>query len=560
MGGDNGVGPPPLKRLKLSIPTPKAVPGSSLLAILAPSMAKEIPVDDAITIGSRGQIRKLEFVRIITQALSSLGYKQAAMALEEESGVPLQLPLVSDFRHEILAGLWDESITTLHKISQLEEETVKLASFLILQQKFLEFLDCGDTSSALKTLRTEISPLGINTHRVHELATFVMCPSREALSERADWKGGSPDSHICLLKELQSLLPPALMIPENRLEYLVEQALEVQRNSCLFHNSADHSLSLYSDHHCSRDQIPTHTLQVLEAHDNEVWFLQFSHNGRYLASASKDFTAILWEVVDDGLVKLKHTLTGHQKPVSFVAWSPDDSMLLTCGNEESVKLWDTSTGECKHTFSKPNSCFTSCAWFPDGNRFVSGGGDKSIYMWNLEGQELESWKGARMPRINDLAITLDGSHMVSICADKDIRIYNLEEKSERVIEEEKPITSLSVSKDGRYLLVNLVSQEIHLWDIAASSKLLFKYRGHRQGRYVIRSCFGGSDHAFIVSGSEDSQVCCNLLHVFGGYTAINLSIASAFVFYWRFSSRRFSYHYLNIQCSFIHSKWQSKAQ
>jgi WD40 repeat protein len=117
-------------------------------------------------------------------------------------------------------------------------------------------------------------------------------------------------------------------------------------------------------------------------------------------------------VVDDGLVKLKHTLTGHQKPVSFVAWSPDDSMLLTCGNEESVKLWDTSTGECKHTFSKPNSCFTSCAWFPDGNRSVSGGGDKSIYMWNLEGQELESWKGARMPRINDLAITLDGSHMV----------------------------------------------------------------------------------------------------------------------------------------------------
>ncbi len=167
-------------------------------------------------------------------------------------------------------------------------------------------------------------------------------------------------------------------------------------------------------------------------------------------------------MVDDGLVKLKHTLAGHQKPVSFVAWSPDDSMLLTCGNEENVKLWDTSTGECKHTFSKPNSCFTSCAWFPDGNRFVSGGGDKSIYMWNLEvqsfgviwslmafpivsgghvarkpclssikfcstggsflslrlcicclqGQELESWKGARMPRINDLAITLDGTHMV----------------------------------------------------------------------------------------------------------------------------------------------------
>lgn len=37
-------------------------------------------------------------------------------------------------------------------------------------------------------------------------------------------------------------------------------------------------------------------VQVLEAHGDEVWFLQFSHDGKYLASASKDCTAIIWEV------------------------------------------------------------------------------------------------------------------------------------------------------------------------------------------------------------------------------------------------------------------------
>jgi WD40 repeat protein len=103
---------------------------------------------------------------------------------------------------------------------------------------------------------------------------------------------------------------------------------------------------------------------------------------------------------------------------------------------------------------------------------------------------------------------------VSICDHKNIRIYNLEEKTERVIEEEKPITSLSVSKNGRYLLVNLVSQEIHLWDISATKELPKKYRGHRQGRYVSRSCFGGTDYAFIVSGSEDSQVHLSLSQSF----------------------------------------------
>ncbi len=90
------------------------------------------------------------------------------------------------------------------------------------------------------------------------------------------------------------------------------------------------------------------------------------------------------QVNDDESVILKHTLTGHRKPVSFVSWSPDSTMLLTCGNQEVVKLWDIRTGECKHTFDKPSSCFTSCAWFPDGHHLVSGGGDKCIYMWDLE--------------------------------------------------------------------------------------------------------------------------------------------------------------------------------
>ncbi len=103
---------------------------------------------------------------------------------------------------------------------------------------------------------------------------------------------------------------------------------------------------------------------------------------------------------------------------------------------------------------------------------------------------------------------------MSTSAQKGIRIYNLEVKSERIIDEEKAITSLSLSKDGKYLLVNLVNQEIHLWDIAGKLNSPLKYRGHRQQRYVIRSCFGGSDQAFIASGSEDSQVSLPFIHIY----------------------------------------------
>lgn len=38
-------------------------------------------------------------------------------------------------------------------------------------------------------------------------------------------------------------------------------------------------------------------LQILTQHENEVWFVQFSHNGKYLASSSSDCTAIIWMVL-----------------------------------------------------------------------------------------------------------------------------------------------------------------------------------------------------------------------------------------------------------------------
>lgn len=67
--------------------------------------------------------------------------------------------------------------------------------------------------------------------------------------------------------------------------------------------------------------------------------------------------------------------------------------------------------------------------------------------------------------------------------------------------EHHPITSVSLSHDNRYVLANLAFEELHVWNLE-TQQLEATYKGRQQGRFVIRSCFGGLNQNFVVSGSE----------------------------------------------------------
>ncbi|XP_004499533.1 WD repeat-containing protein 26 homolog isoform X2 [Cicer arietinum] len=460
---------PALKRMRLS-----SYNGSSSVECTVGSssglMARPLSAEgEDEVIGSTGIIKRREFVRIITKALYSLGYKKSGEHLEEESGIPLQSSVVNVFMQKILDGDWDESLATLNKIGLHDEGIVRAASFLILEQKFFELLDGDKVMDALKTLRTEITQHCVDSTRIRELTSCIVSPSGlNGLSRRELVR---VRTRLKLLEELQKLIPPNVMVPEKRLERLVEIALIFQREACMFHNSLDKEISVYSDHHCGKTQIPSRTLQV----------------------------------DTNGGLSIKHKLCGHQKPVSSASWSPNGQELLTCGVEEAVRRWDVSTGKCLQVYEKNGPGLISCAWLPCGNYILSGLNDKSICMWELDGKEVESWKEEKTLKISDLEITGDGEHIISICKENVILLFNKETNDERFIEEDEIITSFCLSKDSRFLLINLLNQEIHLWNIG-DLQLVRKYKSHKRARFVIRSCFGGFRQSFIASGSEDSQV------------------------------------------------------
>lgn len=70
----------------------------------------------------------------------------------------------------------------------------------------------------------------------------------------------------------------------------------------------------------------------------------WSHSGLRLATGSKDSTVILWDLDPETLqLKVRYTLEGHTYGITCISWSPDDSLLLVCGTEDSsdIWMWDT---------------------------------------------------------------------------------------------------------------------------------------------------------------------------------------------------------------------------
>ncbi|KZT26589.1 WD40 repeat-like protein [Neolentinus lepideus HHB14362 ss-1] len=539
----NGVGAAPWKLLSMN--------GKSA----SPALARvNLP---GSTLYEDSFVDREEFVRLVIQSLRDVGYIESASTLEAESGYTMETPEVSDFRQYILEAQWDEAERALVQLGVAEDEGLWEAKFLISQQKYLEFLEAENTSAALQVLRNELAPSHVDSDQLHSLSSLMMCTDAADLRQRAGWDGASGSSRRRLLTNLQRYIPSSLMIPPRRLSTLLSQAVLYQRSHCLYHNvplsltspNPRSHFSLYTDHHCDREKhFPKATTAILEGHVDEVWAVEWSHCGTRLATAGKDKCALIWRIgpekdLSTRTYTVDFVLSDHQDAIGYLAWSLDDSILLTA-SDDCVRMWNTSSGICIRVLKEHTDTVTSLAWLPDGSGFISGGLDRKIILWDADGKRRDTW-GTTSIRVTDLAVTPDFSRVVAVGmhylapsaagsttgsgrsesitpptggggarpnntasreSENRMLIYDLATKqTEASIRLDGETTSVKISPDSQYALINQAPDEIHLWDLS-TCRVVRRFTGQHQGRHVIRSCFGGVDSNFIVSGSEDGNV------------------------------------------------------
>eukprot|EP00903_Cladosiphon_okamuranus_P009824 g9337.t1 len=116
-----------------------------------------------------------------------------------------------------------------------------------------------------------------------------------------------------------------------------------------------------------------HTLNAPKA----VTCLGCSDSGRMLATGHPDARVRIWDTRTQGETLTRASLSSHKQWISEVKWAPgSETMVLSCGQDGAVKLWDIRSALPLHSAQAHKGKALCCGW-QDG-KIVSGGEDGAV--------------------------------------------------------------------------------------------------------------------------------------------------------------------------------------
>jgi WD40 repeat protein len=261
----------------------------------------------------------------------------------------------------------------------------------------------------------------------------------------------------------------------------------------------------------------------MEGHEFTVWSLTTTPTGQIIISGGQDATIRLW---DFNTGKEIHKFVGHEGPIYNMVMMPDGKHLVSVADKDlAVKIWDIHKRELVSSLAPNSAHITAVAVSPDQRFIVTGGEDGLTRSWDVDrGVLLRTSEHEH--GIYSMAISPDGRHL--LCGSRRvpgerypgvvwIRDFELGTLLKTLSGHKGHVTAITMTADSKYVLSGDQHGNVYLWDLETGT-LLKTMSGHTAPILEIHISHDGQH---VITGSPDGTVRVWVLR--GGVLLANLS-------------------------------------
>lgn len=163
-------------------------------------------------------------------------------------------------------------------------------------------------------------------------------------------------------------------------------------------------------------------------------------------------------------LELRQSLTGHTGLVDAVAWSPDNTKLVSASWDGTARIWDVDTGEQITQIPHPDQVI-AVAWSVDGQTVATATWGGPILLWDAaNGQSIGELAG-HTDSVTHLRFSPDGQLLAS-ASPESVRLWEMDSQQEAALLTDSPTEhgNLHWSPDGTRLLVtNYNDSTVQIW-------------------------------------------------------------------------------------------------
>jgi WD40 repeat protein len=239
--------------------------------------------------------------------------------------------------------------------------------------------------------------------------------------------------------------------------------------------------------------------RALIGHTDGVTDVAFSPDGKRVLTASRDFTARVWDTGAGGLIA---TLKGHTDVVNSAVFSPDGGRIVTASNDMTARIWDARTGHVVAVLQHPAQV-SDAAFSPDGKRVVTASNDKAARLWDAATGRMTSILQGHTDQLSSAAFSPDGGRIVTASYDQTARVWDVGSGRTLTILQGHTggLNAATFSPDGRLIVTAAQDTTARVWD-AASGRTVATLPRHAAS---VASAVFSPDGRRIVTGSDDQS-------------------------------------------------------